>query len=44
MALTGTWVKDPTGALVLKWTADDAPVRHRRHPPAPGLSEGKHRD
>jgi len=44
MALTGTWVKDRTGALVMKWTVDEAPVRHRRHPPTPGISEGRHRD
>ena len=44
MALTGTWVKDRTGALAMKWTVDEAPIRHRRKPDAPGISEGRHRD
>jgi hypothetical protein len=44
MTLTGTWAKHRTGALALQWTARDAPVRHRRTPPTPGISEGRHRD
>jgi len=44
MTLTSTWINDRTGALVLKWTVGEAPVRHRRHPHHPGISEGKHRD
>jgi hypothetical protein len=42
MTLTGTWVKDPAGSLVLKWTTDEVPLRHRRKPP--NGSEGRHRD
>jgi len=42
MALTCTWVKDRTGALVMKWTVDEAPMLHRKlH--IPGISEGRHR-
>jgi hypothetical protein len=26
MTLTCKWVKDPTGALVMKWTEDEVPV------------------
>jgi len=44
MALTCTWVKDRTGALAMKWTVGEAPIRHRRKPHAPGVSEGRHRD
>jgi len=42
MTLTGNWVKDPAGTLVLNWTAGEAPVRHRRKPPH--RSQGRHRD
>ena len=43
MALTGAWVKDRTGALVMKWTVDEAPMLHRKlH--IPGISEGRHSD
>jgi len=44
MTLTGTWAKTRTGALALKWTAGEAPVRNRRTPHNPGISEGRHRD
>jgi hypothetical protein len=46
MPLTCTWVHDQsgTGKLVMKWTADHAPVRHRTPPRPPGLSDGRHRD
>ena len=44
MTLTGTWATNPAGTLVLKWTADEAPVRHRQKPRAPGISERSHHD
>ena len=44
MTLTGTWAKHRAGALALKWAAGDAPVRHRRKPHNPGISEGRHHD
>jgi hypothetical protein len=44
MTLTGTWAKDGTGALVMTWTTGEVPVRHRRKPHKPGISEGRHRD
>ena len=40
MAPTCTWVKDRTGALAMKWTIDEAPIRHRRKPEAPGKTAG----
>ena len=44
MTLTGTWITNPDGTLALKWTAGQAPVRHRRKPHTPGISERSHRD
>jgi hypothetical protein len=43
MTLTGTWITNPAGTLVLKWTASEAPVRHRHRPHVPGISETSHR-
>jgi hypothetical protein len=31
MTLTCTWVKDPAGALVMTWTADEAPLPQPRN-------------
>jgi hypothetical protein len=42
MTLTSTWIKNPAGTLVLKWTAGEAPVRHRHTPQ--NTSGGRHRD
>jgi len=39
MTLTGTWIKNPVGTLVLTWTPSEAPVRHRHKPHRPGISE-----
>jgi hypothetical protein len=46
MTLTGTWIKNPAGTppLILKWAPGEAPVRHRRNPHHPGISETKHHD
>jgi len=41
MALTCTWTKDRTDALVVKWPVDEAPMRHWRKPHAPGISIGE---
>jgi hypothetical protein len=40
MTLTCTWVKDPAGSLVMKWTVDEVPMRQRRNPQ--NKSEGRH--
>jgi len=39
MTLTGTWANTRTGALALTRAGGGAPVRHRRIPPNPGISE-----
>ena len=39
MTLTCTWVNDPAGALVMKWTVDDVPIRQRRNPQ--NISDGR---
>jgi hypothetical protein len=39
MTLTGTWVNNPAGCLVLNWTAGEVRLRHRRKPP--NRKEGK---
>ena len=39
MTLTCTWVKDPAGSLVMKWTVDEVPMRQRRNPQ--NTSEGR---
>ena len=35
MTLTCTWAKDPAGALVMTWTADEAPLPQPRNAAAP---------
>jgi len=42
--LSCTFVKDRTGALVMKWTVDEAPMRHRRTPHNPSIGEGRQND
>jgi hypothetical protein len=44
MASYCTWVRDRTGALVMKWTVGEALVRHRRKSHNPGISEGRQND
>ena len=44
MASYCTWVRDRTGALVMKWTVDEAPMRHRRMPHNSVISEGRQND
>jgi hypothetical protein len=39
MTLTCAWVNDPAGALVMKWTVDDIPIRQRRNPQ--NISDGR---
>ena len=44
MTLSCAFVKDRTGALVMKWTVDEAPMRHRRTPHNPVISERRQND
>jgi len=44
MTLTGTWINNRAGILVLKWTAGEVPVRHRHKPHRPRIGESRHND
>jgi hypothetical protein len=39
MTLTGTWATNPAGTPAVKWTAGEAPARHRHKPARVMLAE-----